>query len=312
MKRLFLILSACWAMLTTISAQKIQFHLQDSLSNKQLQTKVEQSLSLLLTEINAADKENRPLQLSDDYMTDEARESLCNLWDKYAHFTCEDSLIVSKLNKTTTFYQTHEIYVTLHPHNTSDTTNVYRDLLVDMDYSGKIVGACFAFEGDIDYSDSRPDILPKLANDMRYLLSKYIECYEMKDETTLTSIFQLSGMHLTPNFHFAEDMKKHEQPGYESFAASIQKLFNENKPVEIKLEQISLTFSPQKAEFFGLTFHQSVHAGNQKCDGYVFMLIEKREGREAYFHFRTWQPDSPDGTPFPAEEVYNIHDFFLP
>lgn len=74
MKRVYLFIFMCWSMLTITSAQEVQFHLQDSLSNKQLQTKLEQSLSLLLTEINAADKAKRPLQLSNDYITDEARE----------------------------------------------------------------------------------------------------------------------------------------------------------------------------------------------------------------------------------------------
>lgn len=134
----------------------------------------------------------------------------------------------------------------------------------------------------------------------------------MKDDTTLTSIFKDRGIRLKPDFQFGEDMGSTEKYGHVVFAASIKKLLNEKEPVKIKLEPVYLTFSPGRANFFGLTFRQTAHAGNQQCDGYVFVLIEKRSGSQIFLHCRTWQPDSPDGTPVPPEEVFNFYDFFIP
>lgn len=326
MRRLYLIILVCWAMLPVASAQQVQFQFQDSLNNKQLQTKVEQSLSLLLTEINAAYKELRPLQLSNDYITDEACESLCNLWNKYAHFECEDNVIITKQLLTSQGFLVREIFITLHPNDTSDSINVSRELLIALSPKGDIVDACLAMEGQAPQTSSTDAIFKRAENDALLLLSKYVQYFYTKDIKLLTSFYSNDYMTVNPQWKFTKIEGNHSSDiaivngnrysardyyGYDSFGKSVNNLFKIKGNVKVDITDLTQRRHPARSDFYSLTFHQKVKIGNRTCGGTVFMLVQYKRNNITIW-VRTWQPDTPDGKPVPEEERFNEHDFPYP
>ena len=328
MRRLYLILLVCWAMLPVASAQQVQFQFQDSLNNKQLQTKVEQSLSLLLTEINAAYKEHRPLQLANDYITDEACESLCNLWDKYAHFECEDNVIITKQLPTSQGFLVREIFITLHPNDTSDSINVSRELLIALSPKGDIVDACLAMEGQAPQTSSTDAIFKRAENDALLLLSKYVQYFYIKDIKMLTSFYSDDFMTVCPKWEFTKTEGNHNNDivivngsrysardyfGYDSFGKSVNNLLKRKGSVKVEITGLILKRHPARADFYSLTFHQTIRIGNRTCGGTVFMLVQckyiQRDNSRITVWARTWQPDTPDGKPVPEDERFNESDF---
>jgi len=331
MKRVYLIIFMCWTMLSVASAQQVQFNFQDSLSNKQLQTNVEKSLSLLLTEINAAYKEDRPLQLSNDFITDEARESLCNLWNKYAHFECEDNVIITKQLPSSQGFLVREIFITLHPNDTSDSINVSRELLIALSPKGDIVDACLAMEGQAPHTSSTDAIFKRTENDALLLLSKYVQYFYTKDIKMLTSFYSDDFMTVCPKWEITKTEDKRnsdivivndkkysaiEYYGYESFEKSVNNLFKRKGNVKVDITGLIQRRHPARADFYSLTFHQTIRIGNRTCGGTVFMLVQckyiQRDSSRITVWARTWQPDTPDGKPVPEDERFNENDFPYP
>lgn len=98
MKKNILIIMGLLIMATTLSAQIVNVKLKPDAfySNREVVSVMERNLSMLLTEINAAQRNSRPLNLFDIPMNDFAKNGLRMLWAN-VYFYCDDEYVVDRL-----------------------------------------------------------------------------------------------------------------------------------------------------------------------------------------------------------------------
>lgn len=128
-------------MTVSLSAQEVSFHFTDGIYNAALKSRMERNASTLLTEINQAAEQNRPLRLNGK-MGMEAAERLNMLWESFG-FVCKSSA-KSICYGLTSGYQARGIQatVTRQPEDCSDPKA--RELTISFDKYGNITSVGFA------------------------------------------------------------------------------------------------------------------------------------------------------------------------
>ena len=98
MRKILICLSLLCLLPIALNAQSVTVKLKpdEDFSNKQIVSVMERNLSKVLTEINAAQKDKRPLNLNDMPMSDFAKNGLRMLWANI-YFYCDDEYVVDRL-----------------------------------------------------------------------------------------------------------------------------------------------------------------------------------------------------------------------
>ena len=98
----------------TVSAQDIKMTITDGISNPIVKNRMEKSISELLSEINMACAQERPLRLEQMDMALSGKKSLQALW-KSLHFLCEDNEIVERCLTSAEGYVIRNVYIQVNP-----------------------------------------------------------------------------------------------------------------------------------------------------------------------------------------------------
>ena len=125
----------------SVSAQEVSFHFADGIYNAALKSRMERNASTLLSEINQAAEQNRPLQLNGKVGM-EAAERLNMLWDSFG-FVCQSNA-KSICYGLTSGYQARGIQVTVTRQPEDCTDSKTRELTISFDKSGNIIRVGFA------------------------------------------------------------------------------------------------------------------------------------------------------------------------
>ena len=331
MKRIIFLFSMLALMVCGVQAQQVKFTIQDGLYNQSLKSSMESSISSLLTEINAACRENRPLRLSNFSMADKARKQLTYLWDNFAHFSCDFDTNVSKCLSTVNGYEVREIYVTLHPVDASQFSGERnREFTVGFAKDRTITSARLAMEnnsytevlnhgGDVADTRRRMEILSFVEDFRSY--------YDEKDINALEQIYSDDALIITGKVVMRKDMGdrqarlrpeiKYNKQTKTEYIQHLRRIFANNKYIKVKFDDISVLAHPAKDNFYGVTLRQNWKSSNYEDDGYVFLLWEFPDendprGSHPLVHVRTWQPEKFGSQTLSSDDVFTYDDFFIP
>ncbi len=312
-------------------AQNISFKFQDGLYDANLKTKMERTISALLTEFNTAHSQHRALRLDGFTLTDRAKRSLTQTWDSIASFTCNFDQNISHCLRTVTSYEIREIYVTLHPRHGNYSGALDREFSICFTSDGTITSAHMTMEDNASYRTilSQSGDVTDVARKMEIL--KFVEdfrsYYDEKDLKALEQIYSDDALIITgkvinsrklgdrgPRLDEGKKIVYNKQTK-EQYINSLRGIFARNKYIRVKFDDIEIMKHSAKDGFYGVTLKQNWKAMNAsggtryEDDGYLFLLWQFREGEPPLVHVRTWQPD-PYGQ-MKKEEVFNFNDFLI-
>ena len=100
-------------------------------------SKAEENLSRVLTEINAAQRENRNLNVVGLPMTDFAVKSLTMIWAT-VHFYCDDEEVVDRCWPFKDFMEVDHIPLIITPQGEEFGSGTYQEAVVEFDKNGRI------------------------------------------------------------------------------------------------------------------------------------------------------------------------------
>ena len=331
MKRILLLISLLSLMVCGVQAQQVKFTIQDGLSNQSLKSSMESSISSLLTEINAACRENRPLRLGSFSMADKARKQLNYLWDNFAHFSCDFDTNVTKCLETVNGYEVREIYVTLHPADASQFSGERsREFTLGFAQDRTITSARLAMENN-SYQEvlSRGGDVADVRRRMEILsfVEDFRSYYDEKDINALEQIYSDDALIITGKVVMKKDMGdrqarlrpeiKYNKQTKAEYIQHLRRIFANNKYIKVKFDDISVMAHPAKDNFYGVTLRQNWKSSSYEDDGYVFLLWEFPDendprGSHPLVHVRTWQPEKYGNQTLTSDEVFTSNDFFIP
>ena len=326
MKKIFLTLVLLSLLYNVNATGKVTVRISDGIENASVKTKMEQVISKILTEANAAHKEKRELNYSILGIPSSVQGSLASLWDN-SPFISMDNEIVERCITTANGYQIRNIPLILKPLNSTDIEDDedYQEAVVSFDKQGNLTSFYLSISMNLYMNVIRDN---KEITDLRrrQLILDYVEqfrtAYNQKDIDFLEAVFSDDALIITGTVVKRKsndgiqlpDKITYKQQDKKTYLANLSRIFNNNKQIRVTFDEIEVMRHPVNVDFYGVTLHQGYTSDNYHDDGYLFLLWDFRDEQQPQIHVRTWQPDSynPDGKGnqrIPKDEIFSLSDF---
>ncbi len=293
-------------------------------------SKAEGNLSRVLTEINAAQRENRNLNVVGLPMTDFAVKSLTMIWAT-VHFYCDDEEVVDRCWPFKDFMEVDHIPLIITPQGEEFGSGTYQEAVVEFDKNGRISEFRFALDNQL--RESLTNCGAVVEEERRMEILQYVErfrtAYNTKDINFLQQVFSDDALIITG--HVVTTKINEMDPGgqkvvyskqnKQQYIANLKRAFARNKWIDVKFSQIGengeaggcagITRSVSDPNKYGVRLRQEWKSSNYSDEGYLFLLWEFRDGQSPVVHVRTWQPEWVGGEKLPESEIFSLGDFNL-
>ena len=186
MKRLAIFLGLLVQLQVSV-AQDIDFKIVDGIQNQTIKSRMERGISALLSEINRACAQERPLQLEKVDMALSGKRSLEALW-RNLHFLCEDNQIVERCLTSAEGYVIRNIYTQVNPMIEDYSDEPERALTIRLTRDGQIASVAMA-ASDAVYGRIMEQGLSVTDMERRTTILSFVENYRsFYDEKDLNAI----------------------------------------------------------------------------------------------------------------------------
>lgn len=326
MKKLMLAVIACTLSFCIDAAERVTVRISDGIENAAIKTKMEQTISAILTEANAAHDAKRELNYSALGIPSSVQGALSALWDN-SPFISMDSEIVERCVTTGTGYQVRNIPLILSPLNPTDVAEDedYQEAVVSFDKQGNLISFYLSISMNLYMNVIREN---KEITDLRrrQLILDYVEqfrtAYNQKDLDFLEAIFSDDALIITGTVVKRKtsdgiplpDKITYKKQDKQTYLTNLARVFRNNTTIRVTFDEIEVMRHPVNKDFYGVTLHQGYTSDNYHDDGYLFLLWDFRDEQQPQIHVRTWQPDAynSDGTGtkrIPKDEIFSLSDF---
>lgn len=302
----------------TLSA--VQVKITNGIDNTILQMKMEETMSKLLTEINAAQNANRALNLGSLGIPQSVQVSMSILWEN-APFICTSNLLEEKCISTNNGYQFRAIPLQMKP--TEDVKfddELYQEAVISFDKQGVLLSFYFSLSAN-QYSQVIRESKELTDVRRRQVIIDYTErfrtAYNQKDIQFMEQIFSDDALIITGQVIKQKAMDNIALPDKilykkytkQEYLTNLRRTFAKNSYIRVTFDEIKVLRHPTDPTIYGVTLHQGYSSSNYHDDGYLFILWDFSEESQPQILVRTWQPDSFNGDKLPQNEIFSLDDF---
>ena len=322
-KLVFTIIALMAVTLNATAYNRVRLVINDGTTNSQLKAKIEHAVSVVMTEINQAQENNRS-----GYVSREGRADLNKLWEN-EHFRCVEEEIVERLLTTRTGYQVRNIPLIVNAASEGAELG-YQEAVINFDKQGIITSFYYTINPEL-YSKLRM----KQMSDKRYevtdirdrmMILDYVEhfrtSYNQKDLKFLRQVFSDDALIITGK---VVKVKKSEvvpsgnkiiysTQTKQQYLDNLSKAFKAASYIKVNFDDVVIVEHPTIKGIYGVTVHQKWNTNRYSDEGYVFMVWDFRNPDTPQIHVRTWQPDYLDkerGQRLNPNDVFTLGDFDL-
>ena len=326
MKKIVLFLSIVLFAANVTVASPVKVTITDGIDNATVKAKMERTISAILTEANAAQKEGRQMRYSKLGIPASVQGSLASLWEN-SPFVCIDDEVVEHCIQTATGYQVRNIPLMLKPTNPADIAQGedYQEAVVSFNRNGDLESFYLSISmnlymnvvrGNKDITDLR----------RRQLILDYVEqfrtAYNQKDIDFLEAIFSEDALIITGRVTQRKsydgvrlpdkiDYKKQTKVQYLN---NLKNAFANNRAIRVTFDEIEVMQHPTNSNIYGVTLHQGWTSDRYHDDGYLFLIWDFVDESHPQIYVRTWQPDAynKDGKGsqrIAKDEIFSLSDF---
>lgn len=320
MRKLFIALFLCTCQIMFASVNVV---ISDGIANEAVKSKMERTMSALLTESNEAQAAKRSLNFSSMGIPVNVQESISMLWEN-CPFQCADEEIVEKCIETGLGYQVRNIPLMMRPTDSSFNEDEYQEAVFSFDRNGNLESFYLTLDMNLYMNVIKSN---KSVSDLRrrQLILDYVEhfrtSYNQKDIKFLTQVFSDDALIITGRVIKQSkdgiplpDKIMYKKQGKQEYLNNLRHVFAANKYIKVSFDDIEVMRHPVNPDFYGVTLHQGYTSDRYHDDGYVFLLWDFTNEAAPQIHVRTWQPDAYNadgkGTKrIPKEEIFSLSDF---
>jgi len=319
MKRVALCLSFIICHLS-FSVAQVSFTISDGISNAAIKSKMENAVSRMLNEINAAQSAGRSLNFSAMGNLDtRVQQSMVMLWEN-SPFICTDDDIVEHCITTGSGYQVRNIPLMMKPTGEREFgEDEYQEAVISFDKQGNVESFYLSISMNL-YMNVIKSNLELTDLRRRQLILDYVEqfrtAYNQKDINFLNQVFSddaliITGKVITTKHRegFTSQKIQYNKQSKEQYIKNLRGIFARNSYIKVTFDEIEVMHHPVNPNFYGVTLLQGWTSGMYHDDGYLFLLWDFTNENAPQIHVRTWQPDKIGGKPLPKDEVFSLSDF---
>lgn len=322
MKKIVILSAILFTLGTVTMAQDLKMTIVDGIQNGAVKARMERSISELLSEINRACAQERPLQLDNIDMALSGKQSLQALWQNF-HFLCEDNEIVERCLTSAEGYVIRNIYVQVNPMIEGYSDEPERALTIRLTREGQIASVAMA-ASDAVYGRIMEQGLSVTDLERRTTILSFVEnyrsFYDEKDLKSIDRVFSNDAIIITGTLQkrqVNDTQTWREQITYKvqtkpQYLSSLDANFKRNKYIKVTFSDVEVVRHPANPNYYGVTLHQHWKSSTYEDDGYLLLIWEFQDGKDPIIHYRTWQPDRIGSHSLTKEEIINIMDFNIP
>lgn len=312
-----LIIMCCVLPIWTNAA--INMTISDGIENTSVKSKIERTISLLLTEVNTAQAQNRSLELGKLGIPQNVQVSMSMLWEN-SPFTCTDDEIVEHCITTGSGYQVRNIPLEMRPRSDRQfNESEYQEAVISFDKQGNLESFYLSISMNLYMNVIKNN---KEITDLRrrQLILDYVEkfrtSYNQKDINFLQQVFSDDALIITGKVisQSKDNIKLPDKIVYkkqtkEEYITNLKRVFANNSYIKVTFDEIKVMRHPVNPNFYGVTLHQGYTSSKYHDDGYLFLLWDFTDEDRPQIHVRTWQPDQINGGRIPEDEIFSLNDF---
>ena len=296
-----------------VNAESITFTISDGIDNAAIKSKMETTVSRMLTEINRAQDSKRNLNFSAmGNIGTRVQQSMSMLWEN-SPFKCTDDDIVEHCITTGTGYQVRNIPLEMKPTGEREFgEDEYQEAVISFDKQGNVESFYLSISMNL-YMNVIKSNLELTDLRRRQLILDYVEqfrtAYNQKDINFLNQVFSDDALIITGTViqqkhseGFSTPKIKYNKQTKEQYIKNLRGVFARNSYIKVTFDEIEVMRHP-------VTLLQGWTSGKYHDDGYLFLLWDFTNENAPQIHVRTWQPDKIGGKPLPKDEVFSLSDF---
>lgn len=324
MKRVALCLSFIICQLS-LSVAQVSFTISDGINNTAIKSKMENAVSRMLNEINAAQSAGRSLNFSVMGNLDtRVQQSMAMLWEN-SPFICTDDDIVEHCITTGSGYQVRNIPLMMKPTGEREFgEDEYQEAVISFDKQGNVESFYLSISMNL-YMNVIKSNLQLTDLRRRQLILDYVEqfrtAYNQKDIKFLNQAFSddaliITGKVITTKHAevFTSQKIQYNKQSKEQYIKNLRGVFARNTYIKVTFDEIEVMRHPNNANYYGVTLLQGWTSGRGQGNvysdkGYLFLLWDFTNENAPQIHVRTWQPDKIGGKALPKDEVFSLSDF---
>lgn len=309
----FALLVAC-----SMEIHAVSVTITDGIDNNAIKTKMENAITRILNEINAAQAAHRNLNCSVMGVNDYVQRSLASLWDN-SPFICTDDEIVEHCITTGNGYQVRNIPLLMkptgeRPFNEDD----YQEAVISFDKLGNVVSFYFTISTNL-YMDIIKSNLGLTDLRRRELILYWVEqfrtAYNEKNINFLNQVFSEDALIITGNVI----TQKHPE-GYmtqkviynkqkkEEYLMKLRNVFQRNSYIKVEFKEMDVLRAEKNHNKYGVTLFQEWTSGEYSDKGYLFLVWDFTDENAPQVKVRTWQPKEFNGKILSRDEVFTLDD----
>ena len=303
-----------------MKADNVTFSISDGIDNAAIKSKIENNVSSMLTEINAAQAAGRSLNFAAmGSLNTRVQQSMAMLWEN-CPFECTDEEIIEHCITTGTGYQVRNIPLMMKPTGEREFgEDEYQEAVISFDKHGNVESFYLSISMNL-YMNVIKSNLELTDLRRRQLILDYVEqfrtAYNQKDINFLNQVFSddaliITGKVITTKHAegFTSQKIQYNKQSKEQYIKNLRGIFARNSYIKVTFDEIEVMRHPVNPNFYGVTLKQGWTSGRYHDDGYLFLLWDFTNENAPQVHVRTWQPDKIGGKPLPKDEVFSLSDF---
>ena len=318
MKRILLFLSFIIFHLS-FSVAQVSFTVSDGIDNATVKSKIESTVSSMLTEINAAQAAGRNLNFGVMGVDTRVQQSMAMLWEN-SPFVCTDDEIIEHGITTGTGYQVRNIPLMMKPTGEREfNEDEYQEAVISFDRLGNVESFYLSISMNL-YMNVIKSNLELTDLRRRQLILDYVEqfrtAYNQKDINFLNQVYSddaliITGKVITTKHAegFTSQKVQYNKQSKQQYINNLRSIFKRNSYIKVTFDEIEVMRHPVNPNFYGVTLLQGWTSGSYHDDGYLFLLWDFTDENAPQIHVRTWQPDKIGGKRLPKDEVFSLSDF---
>jgi len=284
--------------------------------------KINTGTSALLTEFNKAYSENRTPSLNRiTGLSRDARNAIISMWELSPFYCVEASIKEAGLRKSSG-WQVRNIQIIL---KDLPKEEAKREIVINFDQSGSIDDVFFA----IDYHHYQHIIWGGEITELRFreailaFVESFRAAYDAKNIGFIEKVFSDYALIITGkvvkqeqrsdlrNYGISQEKIEYQVSTKKEYISRLSNVFKNNARIHVVFDDIEVVRHPKFDEIYGVTLKQGWNSTNYSDVGFLFLLIDFKDGVNMQIHVRTWQPEKLNGRQLDEDEVFSLGDFII-
>ncbi|MDR0872851.1 MAG: nuclear transport factor 2 family protein [Prevotellaceae bacterium] len=286
--------------------------------------KMEANASALLTELNQSFFNGNTPQLAKlSGMSKDGKSALLSMWEM-TPFLCIESEIIERGYKTPSGWQVRNIPLFL---KDMPDDEAYKEIAINFDKSGTIDDIYFAL--DIHHYKAIMEGEGNEVSDLRHrqailnFVENFRTSYNRKDIDLLAKVYSDDALIITGkvvkqtksvenmlgNYGFSKEKIEYQVSTKKEYINKLRSVFKNNAKINVLFDNIEVVRHPKFDDIYGVMLKQGWNTTNYSDVGYLFLMIDFKDGENMQIHVRTWQPDKVNGQQLPDDEIFKLGDF---